>query len=265
MQKIIYWVFLALFVGVACAEPSGEGIFFDGRTYYEVPQSEITVDPTGFSVACWVKSDIATSQVYVNMGNAGTGFTLYLYDVDPAVRMLVEYNPSGTPTYSSAKAPPTPTNIWTHYTGTYDGSAWININTGIISDNNYDTGSLYLDSDTCWRITGPTRSGPQEYNPGGEISMWATRDVGESWSRIKKMTWNSQYNHTYLRRPVNVHPDFYGLWADGHGRQPSESRLYFCNDRGDVFMLPQTVTEDFVAPQRVYKIPGTVIKLISAE
>lgn len=675
MQKIINWAFITLFVGAACAEPSGEGIFFDGRTYYEVPQSEISLDPTGFSVSCWVKSDLDTSQIYLNMGAAGTGFTFYLYDADPAVRMLVENNP---PSYHSAKAPPTPTNTWTHYTGTYDGSAiriytngalcattsatvnrstfdydlqigavpdkpdrmisgymediriwnraissnevtsvfqesttgsvtndlialwnsdgigesslisqleggpdaywhdldellemgtpgtgfngiwyfnqesgdeyvykysgglgtycakhipmawysaetnrtyfcyggtdennstlhhmvsyfdhntgkvarptfimdkytddahdnpvinldtngyvwifhsshgtsrpsyitrsvnphdisrfrvmytgnfsypqpfyypgkgfmfmhtwyspergmflmtsnpdgtewstrqmisyierghyqvsrmwrglktgtafnmhpdglglnyrtnlyymqsddfgvtwktvdgtlltiplsdaassalvfeyeswprnvymkdinydsqgnphilfllskgyesgpengprewriarwdgsaWININTGIISDNNYDTGSLYMDSDTCWRITGPTRTGPQAYNPGGEISMWQSCDAGESWSRIKKMTWNSEYNHTYLRRPVNVHPGFYGIWADGHGRQPSESRLYFCNDRGDVFMLPQTMTEDFITPQRVYKTPGTLMML----
>jgi hypothetical protein len=147
----------------------------------------------------------------------------------------------------------------------WDGSSWTNINTGIVSDNNYDTGSLYLDSDTCWRITGPTRTGPQAYNPGGEISMWQTTDAGQSWNQIRKMTWNSEYNHTYLRRPVNVHPDFYGLWADGHGRQPSESRLYFCNDRGDVFRLPQEMTEDFATPARVYKTPGTVMLLQGEE
>jgi len=40
---------------------------------------------------------------------------------------------------------------------------------------------------------------------------------------------------------VNAQPDFYGLWADGHGRQPSKSRLYYCNREGQVFMLPETM------------------------
>ncbi len=672
----------AFLVASALAEPSGDGIFFDGRTYYEVPQGDITVEPSGFSVSCWVKSDLDTSQIYLNMGAAGSGFTLYLYDVDPAVRMLVEYDPGGATRYTSAKAPPTPTNMWMHYTGTYDGSniriytngylrattpapvnrttfsyalqigavpdkpdrmmsgfmediriwnravtdaealsvyqhvttgsvtndlvalwnsdgigdaslisrieggpddfrrdqdellminskfngfsgiwyynqpsgdeyvykysgglgtycakhipmawyspetnrtyfcyggtdeynstlyhmvsyfdhntgqvakptcildkvttdahdnpvinlddqgyiwifhsshgtarpsyisrsvkphdidrfqlmwsgnfsypqpfyypgrgfmfmhtwyvagrgnylmtsnvdgtlwsgrqeiayfeeghyqvsrmwqtsktgsafnmhpnglglnyrtnlyymesddfgatwraadgtvltvpltnkvnnalvfeyeswprnvymkdinydsqgnphilfllskgyesgpengprewriarwngtSWENINTGIVSDNNYDTGSLYLETDTTWVIAGPTRSGPQEYNPGGEMSIWQSDDAGQNWRQTRKMTWNSEYNHTYLRRPVNVHPDFYGIWADGHGRQPSESRLYFCNKTGDVFLLPQNMTANFATPRRVYKTPGTVMMLQGEE
>jgi len=48
-----------------------------------------------------------------------------------------------------------------------------------------------------------------------------------------------------------VHPGFYGFWADGHGRKPSEARLYFCNRKGDVFRLPQRMTGDFAKPERV--------------
>lgn len=137
---------------------------------------------------------------------------------------------------------------WT--TAHWTGSAW-DINGGdIISDNNYDTGSIYIEADDLWRIIGPTDVGPQAYNPGGEVAMWESRNQGKSWTRTRKMTENSPYNHTYVRRPVNAHPDFYAFWADGHGRQPSDSRLYFCNKNGDVFRLPVQMTSDFEKPER---------------
>jgi len=75
------------------------------------------------------------------------------------------------------------------------------------------------------------------------------------------MTNGSAMNHTYVRRPVNAHPDFYGYWADGHGRQPSESRLYFCDMAGTVHRLPQTMTGDFAIPERVPVVGGTVLKI----
>jgi hypothetical protein len=68
---------------------------------------------------------------------------------------------------------------------------------------------------------------------------------------VKQLTRNSERNHTYARRPVNAHPGFYAFWADGHGRQPSESDLYFCNREGDVFRLPRTMNEDFARPAKV--------------
>jgi hypothetical protein len=52
---------------------------------------------------------------------------------------------------------------------------------------------------------------------------------------------------------VNASPEFYGFWADGNGRKPSESRLYFCNRKGDVFRLPQTLTGDFASPEPVFR------------
>ena len=133
----------------------------------------------------------------------------------------------------------------------WTGTAWQEQFTGIASGNNYDTGPIYIENDTTWRIVGPTQLGPQPYNPGGEIAMWLTEDAGATWRLVKQMTRGSEMNHTYVRRPVNAHPDFYGFWADGHGRKPSDSRLYFCNRMGDVFRLPQVMAGDFAEPERV--------------
>ena len=48
------------------------------------------------------------------------------------------------------------------------------------SDNNYDMGSLWVEGDGTWHIIAPTETGPQPYNPGGEIAMWTSRDQGNS-------------------------------------------------------------------------------------
>ena len=117
------------------------------------------------------------------------------------------------------------------------------------SDNNYDMGSLHIEEDGTWRIIGPTETGPQPYNPGGEIAMWVTHDEGITWIKVKKLTQNSPRNHTYVRRPVNAHPDFYAIWADGHGRQPSQSTLYFCDKQGNVRVLPREMTDEFAKPE----------------
>lgn len=118
------------------------------------------------------------------------------------------------------------------------------------SNNNYDHGSLYLEPDGTWRVIAPTETGPQPYNPGGEMVMWVSADQGLTWQRHKQLTRNSPRNHTYARRPVNAHPDFYALWADGHGRQPSESCLYFTNQKGDhVWRLPVQMEEEFATPE----------------
>jgi hypothetical protein len=118
------------------------------------------------------------------------------------------------------------------------------------SDNNYDMGSMYIEKDDRWTIVAPTSDGPQKYNTGGEIAMWESRNKGRSWTS-KPLTSNSRYNHSYPRRPVNVHPDFYAFWADGHGRERSESTLYFSNRKGEVFMLPREMKEEFMKPVRL--------------
>lgn len=135
----------------------------------------------------------------------------------------------------------------------WTGSEWV-ISEITTSDNNYDMGSLYL-NDGVWHIIAPTGRGPQAYNPGGEMIMWESQDKGQTWKKKKHLTSGSQYNHTYARRPVGVHPDFYALWADGHGREPSESRLYFANVNGDVYQLPKSMKGDTEPPVAV-KVEG---------
>ncbi len=109
------------------------------------------------------------------------------------------------------------------------------------SDNNYDMGSLYIEPEGKWRLIAPTQTGPQAYNPGGEVEMWVSNDRGKSWENEKSITSNSPRNHTYIRRPINAYPEFYAFWADGHGRKPSVSCLYFCDRTGNVYLLPQNM------------------------
>lgn len=131
----------------------------------------------------------------------------------------------------------------------WSGKQWMR-RTLTHSGNNYDHGSLYIEPDGTWRIIAPTDPGPQPYNPGGEMVLWRSADEGRTWERLKALTRNSPRNHTYARRPFNAHPDFYALWADGHGRQPSESHLYFTNQRGEhVWRLPAKMNGDSANPQ----------------
>ena len=135
---------------------------------------------------------------------------------------------------------------WT--TARWTGEKW-EIRPAMTSDNNYDMGSLYLEDDGSWRIIAPTETGPQPYNTGGEMAMWVSKDEGKNWQKVKQLTKNSPYNHTYARRPVNAHPDFYALWADGHAREPSESLLYFCDKEGNVRVLPREMKGEFETPR----------------
>ncbi len=116
------------------------------------------------------------------------------------------------------------------------------------SDNNYDMGELWLLGADDWRIIGPTESGPQPFNPGGELAMWTSRDRGATWTKTRQMTRGSLMNHTYVRSVLNANPAFIALWADGHGRKPSESRLHFCDSQGSVFQLPFVMKSDNAAP-----------------
>jgi hypothetical protein len=130
----------------------------------------------------------------------------------------------------------------------WTGRQW-EIRPAMTSDNNYDMGSLWFDADGAWRIIAPTETGPQPYNPGGEVALWISRDRGATWRKEKQLTANSRRNHTYVRRPVNAHPDFFALWADGHGRQPSLSMLYFCDREGNVRVLPRQMDSATAAPE----------------
>ena len=140
---------------------------------------------------------------------------------------------------------------WT--TARWSGQEW-EIRPVTVSDSNYDVGCLHVEADGTWRIIGPTESGPQPYNPGGEVAIWTSNDQGRTWHMVRQITANSQYNHTYVRRPVNAHPEFYAMWADGDARRPSESRLYFADKTGEhVWRLPAKMTEELAKPEAVLK------------
>ena len=132
----------------------------------------------------------------------------------------------------------------------WTGEEWVT-NPITESDHNYDFGSLYVEDDGTWRLIAPTDAGPQPFGSGGEMVMWTSADAGASWSRSKTLTAGSPRNHTYARRPVNAHPDFYALWADGDARKPSLSRLYFASRDGRVWRLPAEMTADMQKPTPV--------------
>jgi hypothetical protein len=112
-------------------------------------------------------------------------------------------------------------------------------------------GPLYINAGQ-WTLIAPTETGPQAYNPGGEIAMWRSDDRGMTWRKARQLTHDSPRNHTYVRRPLNAHSEFYGFWADGNARSPSLSRLYFTDKAGErVRRLPIDMTEDFQAPEDV--------------
>ncbi|WP_245189490.1 BNR-4 repeat-containing protein [Lunatimonas salinarum] len=172
---------------------------------------------------------------------ASLGLNVYINDVSfdekgyPAILYVTsggyEAGPSNNPrTWNLA--------YWT-------GSTWI-FSEITSSDNNYDMGSIYLEADGTWRIIGPTLPGPQLFNTGGEMVMWISKDKGKTWKEEKVLTSQSEKNHSYARKPINAHADFYAFWADGHGRQPSESSLYFSTKGGKVFRLPQKMDRDMM-------------------
>lgn len=122
-----------------------------------------------------------------------------------------------------------------------------NFKTVCTSTHNYDMGSLYIEGDH-WSIIGPTEKGPQAFGTGGEMALWESKDEGKNWKKIAALTRNSQRNHSYARRPLNAHPDFYAFWADGDADKLSESHLYFCNKKGQVMMLPYTMEKESEKP-----------------
>lgn len=139
----------------------------------------------------------------------------------------------------------------TWYTARWTGTAW-DLRPFTTSDHNYDFGSLYVEADGTWRILAPTEPGPQPYVTGGEVVLWTSRDQGQTWRKERQLTRHSSRNHTYVRRPLHAHPDFYALWADGDAHRPSVSHLYFTNQAGDrVWRLPPTLTADRAAPELV--------------
>lgn len=118
------------------------------------------------------------------------------------------------------------------------------------ADNNYDFASLYVEADGTLRIIGALDVGPQAWNTGGEMAMWTSTDAGRTWKK-KPLTSGSKWNHHYPRRPLNAHPGFYALWADGHARETSGSNLYFATRDGQVFRMPAKIDGETARPEPV--------------
>lgn len=125
------------------------------------------------------------------------------------------------------------------------------INTVCESTHNYDMGSLYINGKT-WQIIGPTAAGPQRWGTGGEMVLWRSKNNGRSWKQVRMLTNASERNHSYARRPLNAHKDFYAFWADGNADKFSVSKLYFSNKKGNkVWQMPYDMDSDFAKPIRL--------------
>ena len=126
------------------------------------------------------------------------------------------------------------------------------------SSHNYDMGSLYVDGQH-WTIIGPTSAGPQPYGTGGEMVIWESNNEGVSWGKTKILTQNSARNHSYARRPLHAHKDFYAFWADGNASEFSRSQLYFSNKKGDVFLLPYEMENNVEKPMPLKKVRQPIL------
>jgi hypothetical protein len=118
------------------------------------------------------------------------------------------------------------------------------------SDHNYDMGSIYISGKNI-RMVAPTETSPQKWGVGGEVVLWESKNSGKTWKKVKNITENSRYNHSYVRRPVNYHAPFCFFWADGHPHEFSRSQLYFGDFEGNVWRLPYDMKEDSEKPESV--------------
>lgn len=135
-------------------------------------------------------------------------------------------------------------------TARWTGAGW-ELRPFTTSDHNYDHGSLSVEPDGSWRVVATTDPGPQPHGTGGDVVLWQSKDRGTTWARVKALTGGGPRNHNYPRRPLDAHPDFHALWADGDALAPSESRLYFCTRDGAVFRLPAVMDADAARPEPV--------------
>jgi hypothetical protein len=172
------------------------------------------------------------------------GKLVYLKDLafDAAGRPVILYLTSRGYAPGSAAGP----REW--FTAHWLGDRW-QVRPFAVSDHNYDYGPLYVEGDR-WRIIAPTAPGPQPDGTGGDMVLWTSDDAGASWQQVKQLTADGEFNHTYARRPVAAHPQFYALWADGNPLEPSASRLYFTDREGShVWRLPSSMSGDFAKPE----------------
>ncbi|MDD4756708.1 MAG: BNR-4 repeat-containing protein [Prolixibacteraceae bacterium] len=131
----------------------------------------------------------------------------------------------------------------------FDGKSWI---TSVVteSDHNYDMGSLFITGND-WKIAAPTVAGPQKWGVGGELQIWQSKDRGKTWKLERIVTENSEYNHSYIRRPIGYSEPFCFFWADGDPHNFSKSQLYFGDFKGNVWRLPYEMKRKYEKPVRI--------------
>ncbi len=123
--------------------------------------------------------------------------------------------------------------------------------TGLISsDHNLDAGCLHITKEYQFRLIAPTLPGPQPDLPGGDILMWISDDQGRSWGRYL-LTADKQFNHQDARRPFEASDDLYVFWASGDMEKGGHGRIFYCNKRGAVFLLPEVMDGPTAKPIEV--------------
>lgn len=130
----------------------------------------------------------------------------------------------------------------------WDGKTWRFSKIANV-DHNYDYGNLHVEPDGTLVAIGATEPGPSPDWCGGELSLWISKDDGQTWKRERNLTARSTRNHTFPRIPIHAHPDFFAVWADGDPTKMSDSHVYFARRDGAVFRLPPDMTEATARPE----------------
>jgi hypothetical protein len=173
------------------------------------------------------------------------GLLVYLKDVrlDAEGRPVILY----LTTKGYASGPAAGPRTW--HTARWDGKGW-DVRVVATSDHNYDHGSLYLMGET-WRVIAPLDAGPQAHTTGGGIVVLESKDLGQTWERVRFASPETGRNHTYVRQPRDAHDGFHAFWADGSSLGRSASDLYFMTRDLTVFRLPREMEGDVMRPAEV--------------
>lgn len=224
---------------------AGKGLNYRSNIYYlETPDAGRTWRTASGQPVTLPLTTTANPALVLDSLSQDRSVYLKDLDFDPAGRPVLLYLTSRGYEPGPASGP------FTWFTARWTGREWLH-RPVTESDHNYDHGALYVESDRRWRIIAPTAPGPQPHGTGGEMILWESRDQGASWRRLRSLTPNSPRNHSYARKPLNAHPDFYALWADGNPLEPSKSLIYFATRDGKVFVLPETITTPRTRPHRL--------------
>lgn len=252
--------------------PNGQGLDWRTDLYYMETHDQAQTWQTIDGLTLVDNRGVGSNPFTSRPDGPGDGAAL-VYNAAPDERVYlkdVNYDAAGNPVILFLTSP-------THLPGDYGAPGpdrfvktahWTGANWDIrdvtTTDHNYDHGSLYVEPDGTWRIIAPFIDGPQQYGTGGEVGMWTSADEGANWSLAQQLTSGSNYNHSYVRRPLNAQDDFYAFWADGDAFDPSSVHLYFSNKEGDVFHLPYEFEGNFAAPEPYEVRPFEVTTTVSA-